>query len=83
MRRSQKSKKYRQLDCLFCAFAICNVKAAHRTLMKLTTGVNFINVLRMNFLYKRRFGSFFSSYMYVVKAELKRRLYEKCVRIKC
>ncbi len=31
-------------------------------------GVNFINILSTNFLYERRFGSFFSSYMYVEKA---------------
>ncbi len=31
-------------------------------------GVNFINVKRMNFLYKCHFGSFFSSYLYVKKA---------------
>jgi len=30
--------------------------------------VNFINVKRAKFLYERHFGSFFSSYMYVVKA---------------
>jgi len=34
----------------------------------ITQGVNFINVLHTNFLYERRFGSFFSSYMYAVKA---------------
>jgi len=31
-------------------------------------GVNFINVKCTNFLYECHFGSFFSSYMYVVKA---------------
>jgi len=36
--------------------------------MKLTSGVNFINIIRALFSYKSRFGSFFSSYMYVVKA---------------
>ncbi len=34
-------------------------KRSRITLMKLTTGVNFINILRTNFLYKRHFGSFF------------------------
>jgi hypothetical protein len=34
----------------------------------LDPGVNFIVVKRSNFSYKRHFSSFFSSYMYVVKA---------------
>jgi len=34
----------------------------------ISTGVNFINVLHTNFSYERCFSSFFSSYMYVVKA---------------
>ncbi len=34
-------------------------------LMKLTPGVNFINMLRMNFLYKHHFGSFF--YVHVTR----------------
>ncbi len=45
------------------------------------SGVNFINILRTNFLYEYRFGSFFSSYMYIMctwKKLLKRRSYEKC-----
>jgi hypothetical protein len=41
--------------------------------------VNFINVLRTNFSYEHRFGSFFSSYMFVVKAVLKQHSYEKRV----
>jgi len=48
-------------------------------------GVNFINVLRMHFSYQRRFGSFFSSYMYFTYTwkKLPERLsYEKLVRIK-
>jgi len=35
-------------------------KGALKTLMKLTSNVNFINVLRASFLYKCRFGSFFN-----------------------
>jgi len=42
----------------------------------LTTAVNFINVLRTNFLYKRCISAAFSSYMYIEK----RRSYEKCIR---
>jgi len=38
-----------------------------------TTGVNFINIIRTNFLYERRFSSY-------VLALLKN-LYEKCARI--
>jgi len=45
------------------------------------SGVNFINILSTNFSYECHFGSFFSSYMYVMctwKKLLKRRSYEKC-----
>ncbi len=48
-------------------------------------GVNFINILRTNFLYEHSFGSFFSSYMYFTckwKKLPKRRSYEKRVPIK-
>jgi len=41
--------------------------------MKLTTGVNFINIKCANFSYKTFFGQLFSSYMYIKK----RRLYKK------
>jgi len=42
--------------------------------------VNFINVMRTNFLYERRFGSFF--YVYVTREKLlKQRSYEKFARI--
>jgi len=41
-----------------------------------TSGVNFINVKRTNFLYECRVLAAFSSYMYVEK----RHLYEKLVR---
>ncbi len=41
--------------------------------------VNFINVLRANFMYKSLFGSFF--YLHVTREKLlKRRLYKKCGR---
>jgi len=42
-----------------------HVKAWVNMLVKSTPGVNFINILCMNFLYERQFGSFFSSYLYV------------------
>jgi len=48
-----------------------------RGVFQLRPGVNFINVKHANFLYERRFGSFFSSYLYVEK----RHLYEKFVRL--
>jgi len=44
---------------------------------KWRTGVNFINILRTNFLYELHISAAFSSYMYVEK----RRSYEKFVRI--
>jgi len=41
-------------------------------------GVNFINILRTNFSYKRHFGSFF--YVHVTRENLpKQRLHEKFV----
>jgi len=40
-------------------------KRGHIKLMKLTAGINFINILCTNFSYERHFSSFFSSYMYV------------------
>jgi len=43
-------------------------KVAHKMLVNLIPSVNFININRTNFLYKIHFGSFFSSYMFVVKA---------------
>jgi len=44
-------------------------------------GVNFINVKRTNFLYKRHFGSF--NYVHVTRKKLsKQRLYEKFVCLK-
>jgi hypothetical protein len=38
-----------------------------KMLMKLTPAVNFINVKRTNFSYKRRVSAAFSNYMYVEK----------------
>ncbi len=37
-------------------------------LVKSTPAANFINIISTNCLYERRFGSFFSSYVYVEKA---------------
>ncbi len=42
-------------------------------------GVNFINILRMNFLYECRFGSFLYITMYIEKKLQKHCLYEKFV----
>jgi hypothetical protein len=36
-------------QCLFALFGSSHAKAAHKTLMKLRSGVNFINVLRAAF----------------------------------
>jgi len=68
------------LTVFFERLGLVSVKAAHRTLMKLTPGVNFINFICTHFSYERRFSSFFSSYMYVTytwKKLPKRNLYEK------
>jgi len=46
-------------------------------IIKIRSGVNFINVKRANFSYKCWFWQLFSSYMYVPK----QRLYEKFVRL--
>ncbi len=48
--------------------------------MKLTAGVNFINILRTRFLYKHLFLAAFSSYIYAEKAA-EGRLYKKCAQI--
>jgi len=48
-------------------------------LVKLTPGLNFINILRTIFLYESCFGSFF--YVHVTRGKLpKRRSYKKSVR---
>jgi len=50
-----------------------------RIIKQIRAGVNFINILRTNFLYKRHFGSFF--YVHVTREKLpKQRSYEKFVR---
>jgi hypothetical protein len=46
-----------------------------------TPTVNFINVKHANFSYKHCFGSFFSSYMYIVTELPKQCSYEKFVRL--
>ncbi len=53
-RRSQKHKKYGKKiqlshQCLFTLLGSTSVKAVRRTLVKLTQGLNFINVLRAAF----------------------------------
>ena len=48
-------------------------------MVKLTTGVNFINILHTNFSYEYCFSSFF--YVHVTREKLpKQRLYEKFAR---
>jgi len=57
-------------------------KIRTKMMMKLTPGVNFINMLCTYFSYERHFGSFFLRmyvHMYVKKLP-KRRLYEKFAR---
>ncbi len=51
----------------------CSKKRARKMLMELTPGVNFINIIRTNFSYKRRFSSYFLA--------LSKNSYEKCSRI--
>ncbi len=69
-------KSAKKSSVLFALLESAHVKAAHIILIRLTPGVNFINVKSANFSYKHRFGSFFSSCMYVEK----RCSYEKFVR---
>jgi len=51
--RSQKHKKYSQVIGHFELLGSTWVKAFSKTLMKLTTGVNFINIKRTYFLYEK------------------------------
>ncbi len=53
--------KITKLNCSLCNFWRQNIgtKAVYKMWMKLTTVVNFINILLTNFSYKRCFGSFF------------------------
>jgi len=55
-------KKTDKLPVFFTLLGSGQVIAALRTLMKLTPGVNFINVLHTNFSYQRRFGSLKSGF---------------------
>jgi len=69
------------LQCGFVIFSQNNIstKAARKMLVKLTTGVNFINILHTHFLYERRFGSF-SLVTCTYKKLLKRCSYKKFER---
>jgi len=58
------AKRTDDLTVFFAPSGSARIKAASRTLMKLTPSVNFINVKCTRFSYKCHF----SSYMYVVKA---------------
>ncbi len=42
---------------IFCRQNISE-KSTHKMLMKLTPGVNFINIIRTNFLYEHRFSTY-------------------------
>jgi len=56
------------------------LKAALKTLMKLTPAVNFINVLCANFMYECLFGSYFN--LNVTREKVpKKHLYEKLAHI--
>jgi hypothetical protein len=71
---SQKRKKTVSLTVFFALLVSACINAAHK--MKLTSVVNFINILHTNFLYERYFGSFF--YIHVTREKLpERRSYEK------
>jgi len=50
--------------------------ATRKMFVKLTIGVNFINILRTNFSYEPHFGSFF-----YLRFGFGKNLYKKCVRI--
>jgi len=52
MRKSQKCKKYSQTVSLFCDFGIWGCKSYTEMLVKLTTGVNFINISLVPFCMK-------------------------------
>jgi len=75
--RSQKHKKTESLTEYFAPLGSAHVKAAHRTLMKLTPGVDFTNVFarvfRTCFSYKR----LFSSYVLVTSKKSARKTREK------
>ncbi len=51
-------KKIENLTVFFMLLGSERVKVVHRTLMKLSSGVNFINILYANFSYKSASRSF-------------------------
>jgi len=72
----QKRKKTNALAAFFTLLDSARVKAVHRMLMKLSQGVNFINILCAHFLYKVLHTAFF--YLHVTREKLpKILLYEK------
>jgi len=58
-------KRQSSQQCRFVLLGPTSIKAAHKMLTKLTPGVNFNDILRSNFSYERRFGSFF--YLHVTR----------------
>jgi len=63
-------------SCLFSALGSAHVKAARRTLMKMTLWVNFINILLKDFFVQK----FVQSQTLGREKLLKRHSYKKCVR---
>jgi hypothetical protein len=74
--RSQKRNKYSQTVSLFGAFGICTSKSWRKILVKLTPGVNFINILHVHFSYKSAWGSF----SLVIFWQQKALSYKKCAQ---
>ncbi len=60
--QSQKALKDSQVISLFYFWDLCRLKLRVNKLVKLTTpAVNFINVIRTNFLYERHISGYFSA----------------------
>jgi len=50
-----------KLSVFFALLGSACIKTVHKALVKLATGVNFINILPGHFLYKSLLNSFFST----------------------
>ncbi len=68
-----KSQKLKVVNLFVLSGSAC-AKAVSKTLMKLTPGVNFINIKCMNFSYARWFWQLFSSYMYIAEMTFIRKI---------
>jgi len=78
-RSQMRKKRQSSWQCCLALLGPMSVKAARKTLVKLTPGVNFINIIHTNFLYKCHFGSFL--YLHVTREELPKQCsYKKFVR---